>query len=226
MRSHSNNSRRWLRIVLVLAVIVLHFGVYRLVNVLNSERPASAFHDFSTFGDSRIPYLGWTSVVYYFAFPYVMVMGTIVVWELPRRRSFHAVVAFAFLIVAGGALQLAFPARSPWPAEVTWVQGLSHSISFDPFVCLPSMHVALATLTAALSAAVFPSSRAKLMHGFTALAISISTVTLKEHYLLDVLAGGLFAGLVYLVWRRWPLISPVARKGEEADEHEGRSAAC
>jgi PAP2 superfamily. len=220
MSSPRDNSGRWLRTVLVLAVTLLHFGVYRLVNDFNSVRPASAFHDFSTFGDRKIPYLGWTFIVYYLALPYVIAMGMMVVWRLPSRRSFHAIGAFAFLIVAGGALQLTFPARSPWPAEVTWVQSFFHSISFDPFVCLPSMHVALATLTAALSTAVFPSSRAKLINGSIAVAISISTLTLKEHYLLDVLAGGLFAGVVYLGWRRWPLIAPARPKGEEAVEQE------
>ena len=207
MNSHGDNSSRWLRILLLAVVTLLHFGVYRLVNDLNSVRPASAFHDFSTFGDRMIPYLGWTFVVYYSALPYVIVIGTIVIQRLPGRRSFHAIGAFALLVVAGGALQLRFPARSPWPAEVTRVQSFFHSISFDPFVCLPSMHVALATLTAALSTSVFPSSRAKLIHGSIAVAISISTVTLKEHYLLDVVAGGLFAGVVYLGWRFWPLIA-------------------
>jgi membrane-associated phospholipid phosphatase len=207
MNARGDNSNRRLRVVLALVVILLHFGVYRLVNEINSTRPASAFHDFSIFLDPRIPYLAWTFVIYYLALPYVMAMGTIVAGTLPSRRGFHAIAAFAVLIVIGGALQLEFPARSPWPAQVTPVQRFFHEISFDPFVCLPSMHVALATLTAALSADVFRSPRAKFLNGSVAIAISISTLTLKEHYLLDVIAGVLFAAVIYLGWRRWP---PVA----------------
>ncbi len=215
MRTPGDSSNRRQRIVLALAIVLLHFGIYRLVNEINSTRPPSAFHDFSTFADRRIPYLGGTFIIYYLALPYIVVVGTIAVARLPGQRGFHAIAAFAVLILIGGALQLEFPARSPWPAQLTPVQEFFHHVSFDPFVCLPSMHVALATLAAALSADVFRSPRARLLNGCAVAAIAISTVTLKEHYLLDVLAGVLFASVVYLGWKRWPHVAAALSRRRE-----------
>ena len=207
MSWHSDSLGRWLRSALVLLVVLLHFSVYRLVNDINAVRPPSAFHDFSTSVDARIPYLDWTWIIYYGALPYTMILGTIVVWRLSSRLSLHAIAAFALMIVAGGALQLMLTARSPWPANVWHVQRFFHSISSDPFVCLPSMHVALVTLTAALSTAVFRSSWVRVIQSAVVVLISLSTLTLKEHYALDVLAGAFLGAIVYLSWKHWPLIT-------------------
>jgi hypothetical protein len=193
--------KRLIRSALILIVVLLHFGVYRLVNNINAVRSPIVFHDFSTSFDAMIPYLAWTWIIYYGALPYTIIMGAIVAWQLSSSQSLRAMAAFAIMIIAGGALQLIFPAHSPWPANVCRVQSFFHTISFDPFVCLPSMHVSLVTLTAALSTAVFRSFRTRAIQISVAFAISLSTLTLKEHYALDAIAGILLAAIVYLSWR-------------------------
>jgi membrane-associated phospholipid phosphatase len=199
------------RAALVAGVIVLHFGIYRLVNVVNAGRPASAFLDLSTPVDGWLPYLGWTWVVYYATVPYVMVFGSLAVLRLPPRPAVRAVGTYVVMIVAGGALQLLFPARSPWPADVSPVQRFIHeSVSYDPFVCLPSMHVALVTLTACLASAGSRTVRRRIGHGAVAVLVALSTLTLKEHYVWDVVAGGLLAAAGFTVWRHGTKAPPVA----------------
>lgn len=191
------------RAALVAGVVVLHFGVYRLVNVVNARRPASALLDLSTRVDDWLPYLGWTWIVYYAALPYVLVFGSLVVLRLPRRLAVRAAGTYVAMVLAGGALQLLFPAHSPWPAEISPAQRFFHeAVSYDPFVCLPSMHVALVTLTACFSSAGSRTARARIAHGAMVVLVSLSTLTLKEHYVWDVVAGGLLAAAAFLVWRR------------------------
>jgi membrane-associated phospholipid phosphatase len=191
------------RTALVAGVVVLHFGVYRLVNVVNAGRPTSAYLDLSTPVDGWLPYLGWTWVVYYAALPYVMGFGSLAVLKLSPRLALRAAGTYVGMMLAGGALQLLFPAHSPWPAEVSPVQRFFHeSVSWDPFVCLPSMHVALVALTACLASAVSPTRRTRIAHGAVAVLVSLSTLTLKEHYVWDVVAGGFLAAAAFAVWRR------------------------
>lgn len=187
----------------VLPVVALHFGVYLLVNVVNGRRPSTAFHDLSTAVDSWIPYLGASWLVYYAAVPYVVVLGALAIARLPEASARRAVKVFVAMIVGGGLVQLALPARSPWPADGSVIQRFFHeSVSYDPFVCLPSMHVALVTLTALLAGAVFRSAAARAGHGAAVVLVSLSTLTFKEHYVLDVVAGGLLAGTAFAAWRR------------------------
>ncbi len=187
----------------VLPVVALHFAVYRLVNVLNGRRPPGAFHDLSTAVDSWIPYVGASWLVYYAAVPYVVVLGALGIAKLPHAAARRAVGAFVTMIVVGGLVQLLLPARSPWPVDGSSVQRFFHeSVSYDPFVCLPSMHVALVTFTALLSGAVFPSAASRAGHAAVVALVSLSTLTLKEHFVLDVLAGGLLAGTTFAAWRR------------------------
>jgi PAP2 superfamily len=191
------------RAALVAGVVVLHFGVYRLVNQVNAGRPTSAFLDLSTRVDGWLPYLGWTWVVYYAALPYVLGFGSLAVLRLPPRLAVRAAGTYVVMMLAGGALQLLFPARSPWPAEAWPVQRFFHeSVSYDPFVCLPSMHVALVTLTACLASAARPTTRTRIAHGAMVALVSLSTLTLKEHYVWDVVAGGLLATAAFVLWRR------------------------
>ena len=214
------------RVALVAGIVVLHFGVYRLVNQVNAGRPASAFLDLSTRADGWLPYLGWTWVVYYAALPYVVGFGSLAVLRLPARLAVRAAGTFVVMMLAGGALQLIFPARSPWPAEAWSVQRFFHeSVSYDPFVCLPSMHVALVTLTACLASAVSPTARTRIAHGAMVVLVSLSTLTLKEHYVWDVVAGGLLAAAAFAVWRRgaeaplaaWTALPSGARAGKGAE---------
>jgi membrane-associated phospholipid phosphatase len=212
-RSEQRSPGRPLRTALVLVVVFLHFSVYRVVNLLNQRRPASAFFDFAMPADSRIPYLGWTWVIYWAALPYMLVLGLLVFQRLPARSVLRAAAAYATMIAVAATVQLLFPGRSPWPADMSPVQRFFHeSVSYDPFVCLPSMHVALVTLTACLGSAVFRSRRARAAQFAVVVLVCLSTLTLKEHYIWDVVAGGVLATGVFFVWRHsLPRITPEVR---------------
>jgi hypothetical protein len=62
------------------------------------------------------------------------------------------------------------------------------------------MHVAFATLTAAMLATVVLSRGWRLAAMLTAFLITVATLTLKEHFVLDAVAGVLLA---LATWRWW-----------------------
>ncbi len=171
-------------------VIAFHLVCYFTVNYINDRRPATHFFDLSIAIDSRIPYLGWTWPFYYIGVPYMSFWAFLVVWRLPEALFRSSLRAYMGMIVAGAATQLAIPARSPWPVVPAPFQGFMHThVSYDPYVCLPSMHVALSVLPACLSLHAFRSPCIRALSFSVAALICVSTLTMKEHYFVDTVAG-------------------------------------
>jgi membrane-associated phospholipid phosphatase len=74
-------------------------------------------------------------------------------------------------------------------------------ISMRPYACLPSMHVALSVLPVCILYSVLKSIWIRIFSTLLAVLITVSTLTLKEHYFLDALAGLLLALIFYGFWR-------------------------
>ena len=94
------------------------------------------------------------------------------------------------MILLGAATQVLLPARAPWPAAPMAIQRWTHSWSvMQPYACLPSMHVTLTAYPCCVALSVLRTRWVKTLSVVGALLIAISTLTLKEHYVLDTLAG-------------------------------------
>jgi membrane-associated phospholipid phosphatase len=199
------NARGIRRILIVAGVLLFHLLCYSLVNIYNDNRPASDFWDFNTLVDGWIPYIGWTWVFYYLGVLYFTAWGIYLAAKLPDKSPRSLFQAYLFMIFAANTLQVTFPSRSPWPQEPVPFQRFMHSyVSYDPYVCLPSMHVALSVMPAALSLSVLRSNWLRTISISLAVLITISTLTLKEHFFLDTLTG-LALGLLAYGYYRWQL---------------------
>jgi hypothetical protein len=194
---------RAIRAALISMNILLHTACHDLVTAWNAARPSRDFYDFSTPLDRWIPYLGWSWIAYYFGDLYILLWGSFVVWNMPSRQFFWAVPVYSVMIIAGALTHFALPGYSPWPEQGSLVQHWFHEhITFDPNVCLPSMHVALTVLPTCMAYDVFHSRVVHILCTVAAVLITVSTVTLKEHFVLDALAGLLLGLLFYVVWKK------------------------
>jgi membrane-associated phospholipid phosphatase len=194
----------WRRRLLIMSGILLLHSVcyYFLVRVVNEQRPPSEFLNLRTVVDNWIPYLGWTWFFYYFGDLYIVFFAAYVVWKLPEAKFLRSAWIYTMMIISGALLHIALPSKSPWPVDLTYVQHWFHSsVSLNPYACLPSMHVALTILPACISLSILKPSWLKGLSITLAALIAISTITLKEHYFLDTLAGVIFALIFYLIWR-------------------------
>src|SRR5262245_6204169 len=191
------------RLFAVAGVALLHLLAYLAVTRVNAARPAHALWDLSTALDAAIPHLPHTWPLYWLVYPFVPVVGGIALVRMPEAAFRRAVIAYAAMLLAGAAIQLLIPARAPWPAAPAPMQQLYHASGLVlPYANLPSMHVAFATLTALVFAS---GSRAPIARGAAlaaALAITVGTLTLKEHFVLDALTGVLLALGAWGWWRR------------------------
>jgi membrane-associated phospholipid phosphatase len=189
------------RLPAMIAVVALHIVLYYIVSSVNGGRPAATRFDFSLPIDDRIPFVPSSSFVYYLGDAYILLWGAYILSRLTPSGFRLATTAYAWMIVVGALIQLALPARAPWPADPAPMQAWVHdAIALRPMACLPSMHVALSVLPAALSLSVLQQPVARCASVGASVLISASTLTLKEHYFLDVLAGALLGLAAYWFW--------------------------
>ncbi|MFC1530877.1 phosphatase PAP2 family protein [Gemmatimonadota bacterium] len=201
------------RVLAIVGVIVLHLVVYYTVTRVNSNRPPAALNDPSIPLDDKIPLLGWTWVFYWAAYPYLTLGAALIVAAMREVDYKRAIQAFIVITFVGGAIQLLYPVAAPWTSEAHAMQTRMHESAFTrPYACLPSMHVAYSVITGFMGAMIARSVGLRWFHMLLAAGIAVSTLTLKEHYVADAVAGillGLGGGLWW--WR-----GAVVRTGKEA----------
>jgi len=163
--------------------------------------------------DHAIPF--WPASGWFYALQYPLLIWAFFSFDNADRRTrfLYACMLMQTIAVAIFVIYpIAYPRELfPMPAETHWInQAL---VNFwrtldTPANCLPSLHVS----SAALSVSAFKSGKARRFFGVSVLLASLtaaSTLTFKQHYFVDILAGLALAGFCYwLMFRRQPLSIP------------------
>lgn len=153
--------------------------------------------------DKIIPLVPWTFLIY--LSEYLLILGVII--QLKDRQHFFSFARMSFgTVILCGICFMLYPTTYPRPSYppvenvvVNFFMSLVGGLD-TPKNCMPSMHVAVATL-GAYSARHLP-PRYVLFYSLWALAIMICTLTTKQHYVVDILGGIAVVGLVaFLDWR-------------------------
>jgi hypothetical protein len=190
-------SLRFGRILPIAGVAVLHFGGY--VVVTEAALAASLRWQTQIALDAYVPHLPWMWPFYWAAYPYLP-RGGFLLLNLPEAGFRRALAVYSAMILAGVSIQLAIPAHSPSPHLPHPGQALIHWSSLERgFATLPSMHVALCTLTAGIALVALTPVVLKSAYALLALLISVSTLTLQEHVVLDLATGLALGGVA-----AWP----------------------
>lgn len=187
--------------LLVGAVTVLLYGVSGRVALELSPRhlPFTAL-------DLAVPFLPWTfwiySSIYFIYFTSCFLQKDLAVFE-------KFLTGYVIAYVLAGALFLAFP--TTFPRDLFPLPAETNSLTREAFLwfrsidaptnCFPSMHVG----SCVMATMPFYKRRPRVFLFFCAwtAAIGMATITTKQHYVADVLAGavfGLFAHFLALSW--------------------------
>jgi len=202
MSEETKKLQRNILLLLIIGVAVSHILCWIMVNEINRRLPPSQLNNLSTIFDNWIPYLGWTFIPYYLGNFYMSFWAFFIVWKLPDKKLLRAVYTYSAMILTGALLEIAVPAHSPYPADMNSIQQLIHEKSYSgPYACFPSMHVALTVLPALILFSVITSKWIRLLSTVLAVLIVASTLTLKEHFFIDTLAGVIFSFMFYGFWR-------------------------
>lgn len=138
--------------------------------------------------DVGVPFLAWTVWIYHSQFVFLALTIAVLKREINLSRTLYAMglaSLLAFLIF------LIFPTTIPRSVtldEGVTAQAFAALYAMDAATnCLPSLHVALASLAAA--GVMAESRRLGALACLWALLITLSTMTTKQHYAVDVVAG-------------------------------------
>ena len=197
------------RVAAIAAVVALHVVLYEIVNGINGSRPPEHLWNIAIAVDEWIPYLPWSWPLYWLTYPLLLWGGAAAALGLDSRPFRRALVAFAGMALIGAVVQLLIPARAPWPDVATATQELVHRSSLTgPYANLPSMRVAFCTLAAVIIHHVTARTAMRTLAWAAVPLIAVGTITIREHYALDIVTGALLAAGAAWWWRR-----PSAPKG-------------
>lgn len=149
--------------------------------------------------ERQIPIMPWTSWIYHTA--YILPLFTAARLIMSPRFKWAA-MAIAAQVTVSCIIFLFYPTVIDRPmVSVTGIGsfGLWLVQWLDqPYNCFPSLHVGLC-FTASLIY-LYESRRIGLIMLIWSLAIAVTTLTTKQHYLLDVLGGGLLSLGIVVGW--------------------------
>lgn len=142
-------------------------------------------------------------LVYGSLYVFILLLPVLVVrqQELFRR----GLQAFLMVMLAAYAGFLLYPTAAPRPAEVfgdgfaAWSLRLAYSID-PPYNCFPSLHVAYSFVSALTCYRVHRG--VGVAAALWAALIGVSTLYTKQHYVVDVIGGGLAAYVAYVLFLR------------------------
>ena len=153
--------------------------------------------------DGALPLEPAWSLVYGALYVFLIVLPVFVVRQDEHIR--RTVWAYLLVWIAAYVCFFAYPTIAPRPAKVletgfgAW--GLQFLYDADPpYNCFPSLHVAHSFVSALTCHRVH--RKLGIVAILCASLVGLSTLLTKQHYVLDVIAGILLAGVAYFVFLR------------------------
>lgn len=189
-----------LPVVVPMAVLVLLVPFYIVIGTFVT--PGRTLHVPELTLDRTVPLQPIWSLVYGSHFLLVVLPFLIVRQEEQIRRT---VLAYLMVWIIAYVCFLVYPTIAPRPVTVVgegffaWLVRLIY-LSDPPYNCFPSLHVAHSFVSALTCYRVHRGVGIAI--GLWVLLIAVSTMYIKQHYILDVVVGILLAYVAYLVFLR------------------------
>lgn len=150
--------------------------------------------------EREVPLVPWTTWVYASDYVYPLVIGMLLQSSLITTR---VCAAFFIQTIIANTSFFVFPVRFPrelWPHDpsdflLTWIRTADTAAN-----CFPSSHVAIVVLT--YLALLRERSRQHWPILLWGILICLSTLTTKQHYFVDVLAGSVLGVFSYILAER------------------------
>ena len=182
------------RIFAIAATLVLFVGLYYSTNHLNLVNPRLL----PLLGfELTIPFIPWTIFVYLSA----ILLIFIAILLIGRNDLGRAMAGLVMIMFVCALIFLFLPTTYPRPEIFPSVNPASQIAyrfltAFDsPRNCFPSQHIAMCIFAAF---AIYHSRKtAGIIFFIWAAFIALSTLTLKQHYFLDLIGGLAFAVIVW-----------------------------
>lgn len=174
-------------------IIVLAHALYYLAYFLTNHLKVFKLHMLPFIGgEENIPLVNWTVIVYLSA----AIMAPIAMFLIKQPQLGRVFVYGAGLVAVAMISFVVYPIAYPRPITDNFLLHLLHTTD-SPSNCFPSLHVA-ASFYLSLCLWRFNSKRIGFLFLLWSAAITVSTLTTKQHYIIDIIASGILA--VVFAW--------------------------
>lgn len=200
------------KLIMTTGFIAIAAWGYFYANDLNQqmEMQGKPFLNFITQWDHWIPFVPEFIYPYYIYFPFMLLVLPI---TRTRQQFYQVLTAFAILETTAIATFILLPAKitiRPTVEPINFTYWLVyHMFKIDPgYNLLPSLHVGHSVLVSVFFYVYYP----RYFYPVFAVAISIvlATVFIKQHYVIDIPFGILYALVAYnlskYLHKRWFMI--------------------
>lgn len=192
------------RILLVLGFVTYFILSYFYIGVIATKR--GIFHDLALPSEERFPFIPATFIIYLT----VYIVPVVAFFLLKTEKSLRQTMwAFGTSLLFCNIVWLVYPVNYELrPAlmlgeEANWFwKSISFFYNLDnpPLNCFPSLHVTYAYLSYYVMKTYRPEFAR--FFGILAILIGLSTLTFKQHYIVDVLAGMTVAYVAYSIFMK------------------------
>lgn len=196
--------------IIITLILVLYF-IFGYLPIGRWNAARGVYHTVGFPFEEYIPFLSP------FIFGYLLVYGSVILiylsipsWEIFKKMAW----GYFILTTLHYLFFIFYPVRMIWRPEILAPSGFFEGVAAwmfsldNTYNCFPSLHVAYPTLATVLSWRFAPRWRGVFLA--LALITAVSVVLVKQHYLLDAVAG---AGMALLVGA-W---SPQKRSASDSD---------
>ncbi len=177
--------------IMCIGIIILFLIPYGIVNHLPLDRYTIPF----LFGEEHIPFLPWTFSIYISAF----LQAVLVIRFIPRKLLLRALpLAFGMIcigLIAFLIMPIEYP-RNLCPSTNSAI--ILFRATDTTGNCFPSLHVAMTLFLTACYYLIEKSLKKKLLMWTWTIAIIISVLTTKQHYVIDI-AGGVVLAIPFML---------------------------
>lgn len=176
--------------IIIFQVILLTFQVVVYFGCENFQKNP---HNVLTKADSWIPFLPWTAYIYVLWFP-LIALFPIALYQWERPLYYIYIASMIFEIVISVICYLIYPTTFKRPVPPDTVSGRLmkrvYKGSYKGLNCAPSLHCSSCYLIIFMSvkAAMLP-FEIRLIAGVLSFLIVISTMTTKQHAIIDAITA-------------------------------------
>lgn len=178
----------------------------------------SDYHYITTSLDLKIPFIKWHIYIYNMFYPLVLVLMAHL-YIKDEDTYYKAIVASIIGYLMSDVVFLTYPTIMYGNRDIVvhnltdWVVKITYLADNPPLNCLPSIHCLFCFQTAwSLLISKQISKKMKVFSTISMLVIIMTTLTVKQHYVYDVLLALLFVIITNIVVWKTPLYKYIKKK--------------
>lgn len=202
--------RNWFAVMCQIIVVVIQLLAYSGTRLINSHM--TSYNISIDFIDNNIPFINWFIIFYVACYPWWYI-GPLLVLKYNRKRYYEYLSSAAIGYIISGIIYIALPTEITRPVIsndnfLNVIVNFVYEIDTPANNLFPSLHCFISwNCYLCIRGEKEVPKYYRIGYLVFALLVCASTVFIKQHFFIDIIAGVLLAELTYFIARKIKLPS-------------------